>query len=236
MSLASYHNVGPVFVEMRLALYELCLIPSILYNLEGWNRLTKAELKKHETSQHRILCTLLQLPKSTPYVGLLNELGMWRMEERLMYRKMMLYHNIMHSSEDRLCKRIIADQSHDEEDGTFYDETKKYFQRVNIDIKNVEAMLKSELKKQVKEELNKRMVEVIRKSIHMTKLRFTSVPNKLEPKKYISSLSGTQALKTLKTRLNMQPIYGNYKGDITKQRLCQYCNEEDDTTEHLLSC
>ena len=158
MSLASYHNVGPMFLEMRLELYEKCIIPSILYNLEGWNRLTNAELKKLERIQHRTLCRLLHLPKSTPYIGLLNELGMWRMEERIMYRKMMLYHNIIHSNEDRLCRKIIKDQEEREEEGTFYQETKKFFEEVEIEIKDVELMLKSKLKRIIKEQLNKRMI------------------------------------------------------------------------------
>ena len=51
-SLASYYNVGPEFVKLRLTLYELCLVPSILYNLEGWNKITKAELKN--LSQYNI--------------------------------------------------------------------------------------------------------------------------------------------------------------------------------------
>ena len=72
--------------------------------------------------------------------------------------------------------------------------------------------------------------------MRMQKSRFQSVPTKLERKKYIQNLSGTEVLKTLKTRLNMQPIYGNFKCDITKERLCQHCNEKDDTTEHLISC
>ena len=110
ISLASYYNVGPLYVMMRLKLYELCIVPSILYNLEGWNRLTKKEIEKLKTIQHRTLCTLLQLPKTTPYIGLLSELGMWRMEERMMYRKIMLFHNIMNSSDKRLCKQIIQEQ------------------------------------------------------------------------------------------------------------------------------
>ena len=34
----------------------------------------------------------------------------------------------------------------------------------------------------------------------------------------------------------MQPIYGNFKSDVSKARLCQHCSEEDDTTEHLINC
>ena len=235
-SLASYYNVGPEFVKLRLTLYELCLVPSILYNLEGWNKITKAELKKLESIQHKTLCKLLQLPKSTPYVGLLNELGMWRMEEKLMYRKMMLYHNIIHSDEDRLCRKIIKDQEKSIEEDTFYHETKQCFNKIGMDIKVVDDMLKSQLKNTIKERLNNRMIGVIKNAMRMTKSRFQGVSSTLERKKYILNLPGTESLKTMKTRLNMQPVYGNFKCDITKERLCQHCGEEDDTTEHLVSC
>ena len=149
---------------------------------------------------------------------------------------MMLYHNIIHSGEKRLCRKIIKDQEKNEEEDTFYHETKVYFNKIGIDIKDVDTMLKSQLKKTIKERLSNRMVDVIKKTMHMTKSRFQNVPTKLETKKYINNLSGTESLKTLKTRLNMQPVYGNFKCDITKQRVCQHCNEEDDTTEHLVSC
>ena len=34
----------------------------------------------------------------------------------------------------------------------------------------------------------------------------------------------------------MLPVYGNYKGDLTIQRTCPYCQEADDTTEQLIEC
>ena len=46
-------------------------------------------------------------------------------------------------------------------------------------------------------------------------------------------MNGQDALKTLHIRLNMLLIYGNYKADLTKQRLCPYCENEEDTAEHL---
>ena len=36
--------------------------------------------------------------------------------------------------------------------------------------------------------------------------------------------------------MNMQYIYGNYKGDYELPRLCPHCRQVDDTTEHLLTC
>ena len=235
-SLASYHNVGTLFFKVRMEMYELCIVPSVLYNLEGWNQISKAEIKKLESIQHKALCSLLHLPKSTPYLGLLRQLGIWRMEEQLMYRKTMLYHNLMNSKEDRLSKKIVRQQQDEEDDDTFYNVTKQYFDRLNIDITSVTTMSKKELKNKLKQELNKRTINIIKKSLHMSKLRFLSPPEALETAKYLKCLPGTEALKALKTRLNMQPVYGNFKGDLSKPRLCHYCSKEDDTTEHLLQC
>ena len=70
----------------------------------------------------------------------------------------------------------------------------------------------------------------------MSKMRFIQTPTLYERKGYITHLKGNEVLTILKTKLNMQPIYGNYKGDLTKERLCPYCQEEDDITEHLITC
>ena len=69
--------------------------------MEGWNKLSKNEVKKLEQIQGKILCTLLHLPKTTPYMGLLNEVGIWKIEERLKYRKIMLYHNLQNIGESK---------------------------------------------------------------------------------------------------------------------------------------
>ena len=153
-----------------------------------------------------------------------------------MYRKTMLYHNIINSREDRLCRKVIEQQENDQDEDTFYNVTKKYFEQLGMDITAARSMPKSELKRKLKTGLNSRTVNAITASLHKTKMRFIAASDTLETSKYMDNLPGSEALKALKTRLNMQPLYGNYKGDISKSRLCQFCMEEDDTTEHLLSC
>ena len=46
----------------------------------------------------------------------------------------------------------------------------------------------------------------------MKKMRFIQ-RNTFGRQAYITELDGEECLFTLKTRLNMLPIYGNYKGD-----------------------
>ena len=55
-------------------------------------------------------------------------------------------------------------------------------------------------------------------------------------KTYIQKMKSSDAMKALKVRLNMIPIFGNFKGDMTKRRLCPHCEKADDTTEHLITC
>ena len=50
------------------------------------------------------------LPVSTPYWGMLNELGMWTMKARIVYKRIMLLQNVMMSNEERLCKQVVKDQ------------------------------------------------------------------------------------------------------------------------------
>ena len=104
----------------------------MLYNLEGWNKLSKSEVKKLEQIQLKALVQLLELPRSTPYIGLLNEIGMWKIEDRLRYRKIMLYHNIVTSNNNRLCKRIIIEQEENEDGDTFYSDVKNMMEAIGL--------------------------------------------------------------------------------------------------------
>ena len=235
-SLASYYNVGDVFVLVRLQLFEVCIIPSILYNIEGWNHLTKKELAQLEMIQHQALCTLLDLPKTTPYIALLNEVGMWRMEERLSYRRIMLYHNIVHSEETRLIKKMIEQQEREEEDFSWYVVTKENMKRLEIDITTVKDLSKSQLKNMVKTRITERMKGIaIATKNGSTKMRFSSCSS-FQMKSYVKFGDGNSILQTLKTRLNMWEVYGNFKGNYRLPRLCPHCQKEDDTTEHLILC
>ena len=144
--------------------------------------------------------------------------------------------NILKSDERRLCKRVVIDQRENEEEDTLYQTTKESLEEYSINIEEIADMNKSELKKKVKEEIRMITDKMIGKErSKMTKLRFTK-DNQFERKQYISTFDGFQAMQTLKTRLNMQPIYANYKADIKMERMCPYCTAEEDTTEHLIEC
>ena len=127
-SMASYSNVGSSFVNVRLNMYEMCIIPSFLHALEAWNKITKKEIMTLEQQQAKALCSLLHLPRTTPYLALLNEVGICRIKERLECKKALLLQNILVSDDRRLVKRILEEQKENEEEDTFYMESKKIMQ------------------------------------------------------------------------------------------------------------
>ena len=51
--------------------------------------------------QEEIIKRLTNMPKSTTYLGLLQELGIWRMKDQVLYKKIMLLHNIVTSKDER---------------------------------------------------------------------------------------------------------------------------------------
>ena len=94
-------------VRVKLKLFETYLMPALLYGMEAWKKLSKEEIQHLEKIQGKSLKRMFSLPITTPYFGLIIETGVWPAEQRINYSSLMLYHNIMNSSKDRLVKQII---------------------------------------------------------------------------------------------------------------------------------
>ena len=198
--------------------------------------MSKNEIKKLESIQLKSLCSLIGLPKSTPYIGLLSEVGIWTIEERMKYRKLMLYHNLINSDDKRLARNIVLGQREEGEKDSFYDTVKEMASSLSINVECIDSMKKSELKKKIKTQIEKKMVDKVNSQLHMKKLRFIRRQSNFNRNEYVVEMDASSAIQVMKTRLNMLPIYGNYKHDLSIPRSCPLCKGEDDTTEHMILC
>ena len=217
-SMASYRNFGGKFLLVRIQMYESCIINSLLYGLEAWNKQTKQEIKALEKQQAKSLCCLLELPRSTPYLGMLNELGIWRIEERIEYRRIMLVQNILKSDDKRLCKRLLLEQQEeDEDDDTLFATTRKSLEQYGIRISEIAGMKKSKLKKMVKEKINEKMNNIVQKAAeNMTKMRFVKEES-FGRKKYLNELTGYECLETIHSFIHSLSLFNNgYNKKILK--------------------
>ena len=148
-AIASTKNMGILAMEARFKLSESIILPSILYNVEVIHNLQKKEIDELEKMQAQVLKRILEVPDSTPYYGILMETGWWTMKARIEYKKMMLYHNIENSHEERIIKKILNIQKEERREGTWYSEVKKSINMYKIQI-DVKAVNKSVWKKTIK--------------------------------------------------------------------------------------
>ena len=129
--------------------------------------LEKIQLEK---IQGKALKRIFSLPITPPYIGLIIETGVWPAEQRINYRSLMLYHNIINSSKDRLVKQIVQEQRAQNHQNTFYGKARTIAEELNIKLEAAVTMKKSEWKRTIKDQ--NKIQEIVEKKVeNKTKLR-----------------------------------------------------------------
>ena len=225
--------LGKFAISARLTIYEIVIFPTIFYGLETWTCISEKNIERIEKIQAKILTGIFELSEKTPYWGLLSETGLWPVKERIVYKRIMLFQDIVKSDDKRLVKTIVKDQIAKSYNG-WVDQIKKDCQEMNLNIEDIKDMKKECLKKQLKEKLLNIIKEKFAmKKENMTKLRFI---NEFKKKEYLNC-SAKEVINMLKIRLNMLKCKNNFKGDFINDLKCTYCNENKiDSTEHLFNC
>ena len=189
----------------------------------------REEMTLLEGMQAKMLKELLEVPVSTPYLPLLMETGMWTMEARLSYKKLMLFHNIINSPDDRLVRELVTEQRKTCREGTWYHTITKLIDKYNIQLTPESA--KSAWKKHVKDKISTEVESYLRNSCKTMKKGRNVVDDEFKMKEYLKEVPVEMASKILKTRLHMWNIGGNV-GD----KNCRLCEENNASTEHYFVC
>ena len=223
--------LGVMSTEAALLIYERTIAPTILYNLECWTKIGVKEIEEIEKIQGRILKTILKLPVTTPYLGLLKETGVWPAKQKIWYQRLMLYQNLITSDEERLGRIIIEDQELRDTEMNWLNETKKIAREIKIEIELAKESSKEVWKKYIKSKIEEEIENVIRKKEwNMKKMRHQE-GQKFERKGYLLKMGIKEASRTIKRRLEMIDIGNNFG----KGRKCNECGEKEDS-EHLIVC
>ena len=229
-------RVGNLSVALKLELYSVVQISVLLYNLSAWAKWTKSDIDMLERFQANTLKRLLKLPVSTPNLGLLWETGIWRISDEILYKQIMLLHNIMKSESRRLIRQIIIEQNNHPIPNCWLENLKERAGVVgyNINIEEIATRTKTSLKKEVKEILHANFVKYVNQN-STTKLR-TVIMNSFSRRKYINEgmLNDYEIKLVMLTRLHMIELKSNLKKGESNE--CQFCKEENETTEHILQC
>ena len=118
-------RVGRHDGRIQKMLYEKVVLPTITYNMESTTNMKNKEMEDMEMIQGKMLRKIYKVPPSTPYWGLLIELGMRPIEYIIHSKRLMLYYSIIYTKTKKLCKDIIEQQMIYQIKGGFYEEIQK---------------------------------------------------------------------------------------------------------------
>ena len=229
------YKVGNMALQVRLEIFMSTVIPTIYHDIEAWSIISKKDIESLGKIQRTVLTSILELPRSTPYLGILSELGIWPVEQLVEYKRILLLRQIITSKDSRFLKTIIEEQLRDTFKGCWSEQTMEICEKYNLGIELIKALSKRKLKNILKSRIAKRLERLIKEEAKTkTKLRFCS---DFRREKYTmkGNLNFQTAKNIMKLRLNMLELKNNYKGQSSDVK-CDLCGTENDTTEHLFEC
>jgi hypothetical protein len=227
------HNVGEMSTTVQLFLYEKVIVNSITHNLAGINYWRKGDIESLEKVQAKLLKIMLKLPESTPYWGLISELGIWPLEDIVNYKRLMLLQNLTTSDDSRLAKNLVDHQKQFNIEASWYVNIEIIGKNYAIQMENEELLEnKAAWKKHIKEQINLKVAEKSKEMItSMTKLQhLKSQDFHIQP--YIQQTNIWRIKDLIKVKLELLDIGKNHG----TKRICCGCNLADESTEHILAC
>ena len=111
--------------RVQLLLYKRVIVPTLAYNMQTASNFRESDFKRLEKMQRKCLRRICKMPESTPYWGILIELGVVPIEYEVHQKRLMLYHNIINSSDERITKQIVSQQCEYQRQHGFYNEVRK---------------------------------------------------------------------------------------------------------------
>ena len=226
---SSEKKIGKAALNVRLMLMEVVITPTVLCSTETWHNITKQEKQLINTIHHKILTETLNLPKTTPYMGIISELNILPFMDNIWMKKFMWYHRLLNSGDERQAKMILLEQIQDDEN--WYTELKEYAEKcgINIEVDWVQRISYKQYKDMVKKGIEAKVVtQLNEEKTTKTKLRWIN-PGKRQS--YVTSCSIRDATRIMKLRLHMVKAQANYGGGT-----CRKCNGMEETTEHVFEC
>lgn len=233
--MGSPRKVGKAATRVRLMLMEVVLKPTLLANTETWCKVGEKEAKEWKKWQYSILRILMEQKTGTPYWGIIAETGSWPYQYIVMYKMFMFTHNLINSDESRIARKILIRQSK-LKTVNYYNTLKTFADKleVNMSIKNLQQIKKSQWKTTLKQSINKQILNDIKKETEeKTKMRFVKKES-MEPELYVKHLNMKEVSTIMRLKLNMVDTKANFpNGD---DRTCIMCGMAEETTEHLFQC
>ena len=114
-----------------LEMWEIAVIPVLLYNAETWQDISRKTLDELEKMQVFFLRSTLAVGTGCPIPLLYSETGCLLMECRILQKKLMFLHHLVHLPDSALAKEVLAIQTEQGLSG-IYTECQNFLARYEI--------------------------------------------------------------------------------------------------------
>ena len=105
-------SLGHYFYEFALILRESILVSKLVFNSEVWYNLSNKQMEKLEQIDEIYLRKILNIPKSTPKVGIHMECGVMPIRYVIKSRRLLSYWHILHRDENKLIFKFYTVQKY----------------------------------------------------------------------------------------------------------------------------
>ena len=229
-----------------LDMWEVAIIPALLYNAETWQDIHKNTVDELETIQLKFLRSTLAVGTGCPIPLLYSETGTILMEYRILQKKLTFLHHIENLPDTALAKEVLSVQVDQGLPG-IYNECKNFLAK--FEIFDLKQYSKNSFKKLIKTkifELNKEKLIDMAKSKRYKKINLDELEaNNFKLKSYLRDFNMTDARLKFKLVSQMTPsVQMNFQSDKGfKENLwtCEGCRYLPgigfrDTQQHILIC
>ena len=225
--------------------WEMAVIPMLLYNAETWQEMDKKTLQELENLQHEFLRTLLAVGSGCPIPLLLWETGTLMMEFRILQKKLLFLHHLANLPDNTLAKEVLCIQNKMGLPG-IEQECSEFLSRFGM--YDLCLYSKERFKKLVRGkifELNREKLLNIIKNKSYKKVNLESLEKQAyELKSYFKELKVNDSRIRFKIETKMLPtVKMNFQSDnkfTADNWVCDGCrnghNDKRDSQSHVLSC
>ena len=98
-------------ISTGLEIWEMAVTPYLLNNCDTWNNLPLKAIEMLDNLQNDFLRSLLATPRTCPTPSLMWETGTMTMENRIIKKKLLFYHHLLHLPQGSLAWQICQVQT-----------------------------------------------------------------------------------------------------------------------------
>ena len=227
-------NMDRILMHSLMIIYNKCFIPKILYGLAGVS-LRKADWEHLEIINAKVLKNMLNLPSSTPRMGLYNEMGVLPIKYMLYKRKMGMWWRINREETNVVIRECKQEQIN--KNLPWGQEIIRIATELDLDLTSVNNKTKEIWKKEVYERIEEKAKEEMVEGIRKLKRYGDIIRDEIILGKRKTYLRYSQKNAKIWSRARMDLLDPAPRNPYNTNNIwkCKFCEAGKQSTEHYVA-